>query len=264
MSSRCPSLFSLPDRLQALEWAIFLDVDGTIIDIASTPDSIVVPSELIRTLNSLVKQLNGAVALISGRLIDTLDTMFTPLRLPAAGVHGLFLRPTPDHPIIGPIENENLDSLRSSLLEFIHNYPECLLEDKSVSLAIHYRNAPYAEIPLRYHIDQLLSGYNSALIALSGKNVIEIKPANVTKGSAVKTLMRSPPFTGRIPVYFGDDRTDHDAFDVVNTMGGYTIYIGPYPQGTAQWTLPNPSAMRQWLSHLVCQLTQSEVKDELG
>ena len=189
-------------------WALFLDFDGTLTDLAATPDSVVVTPRLRSVLAACAEALDGAVALVSGRPIAALDALLDPLRLPAAGLHGLERR-LPD----GAVEHAapahhgpGLSGLRARLEALVREDGRLLLEDKEASLALHFRRAPERERALRALVADAAPRHDGYEI-LHGKMVVEVKPAHANKGDAIAHYLKAPPFAGRRPVFAGDDVT---------------------------------------------------------
>lgn len=226
--------------------AFFLDVDGTIIDIAPTPDAVHVPESLKHTLSRLQKGTGGATALVSGRKLETLDSLFAPLALAAVGCHGAEWRPEPDRSIeirARPLPQETKQVLLSATL----GMAQVRIEDKGYTLAFHYRSAPELGAELEKRLKQAIMPYARELRILPGKLVLEVKPHNFDKGEAIRALMANAPFRGRRPIFFGDDATDQDAFAVVCGMGGIGISVGR-PMVDAVYMLPEPQAARDLLA----------------
>lgn len=248
MSSTLPRAHSrdhLPE--QAPGWAFFLDVDGTLLEIKEHPE-LARPTPRIKSIvQHLQLVTQGAVALISGRSIETLDEIFLPLVLPAAGLHGLQRRDARGHLHTETIAGKSLDHTRQILQEFCRRYPGTLLEDKGMAIAVHYRNAPAAEGPARSVVHQALEELGRGFEMKSGKMVFEIRPAGDNKGSAIADFMREAPFQGRLPVFIGDDVTDEDGFDMVNHMGGYSIRVGDHGKSNARYRIPNVEMVLHWL-----------------
>ena len=237
-----------PDR----RWALLLDVDGTLLHIAETPDGVAGSTALCRLLSRLAPALDGAVALISGRTIQDLDRLFTPLKPPAAGLHGLEHRNAKGQvSTLG--EAEALDHLRAPLAEFASSHKGLLLEDKGRALAFHYRRAPDREAEVKERIEALTGG-SEDLRTIHGKMVVEIKPRHADKGSAVRAFMCEPPFHGRIPVFLGDDVTDEDAFEAVNDLNGLSIRVGPAQETAARYRLDGVDEVLQWLTRMADSL----------
>jgi trehalose 6-phosphate phosphatase len=227
------------------EWCLFLDVDGTLLELAETPSAVVVDHALKDLLTRLVRTLAGAVALVSGRSIDGIDQLFAPLRLPAAGLHGLERRAASGERRGTHGIDARLDGARVSLRSFVDAHPGTLLEDKGAALALHFRIAPRFEALARRAIEDAvrsISGYQ----VQEGKMVLEIKPGQVSKATAVEAFMCEPPFRGRTPVFVGDDLTDHDGLRAVERMGGVSIAVGDRIEG--QWRLAGPAEVRRWLA----------------
>ncbi len=227
------------------DWALFLDVDGTLVEIAETPEGVTPDRRLPGILSAVSQRLGGAVALISGRRIDTLDRFFAPLRLPAAGLHGLerrdaggVLRRTPPLPAI----RQAAEAAR----DFAQTHPGVLLEDKGATVALHFRQAPESG-PAATAFAEALVASHAETILQKGKMVVEIRPAGEDKGSVIATFMTETPFRDRIPVFIGDDVTDEAGFTMVNRLKGHSIRIGDGAKTAARHRLPAVAALIAWL-----------------
>ena len=226
-----------PDPGADSGWALFLDVDGTLLDIACRPDDVHVDPRLHTDLGRLRASLDGAVALLSGRTLSQLDALFDWNHHAAAGLHGAELR-TPDgrERITG--DGRLFSQVRARAHELVGATQDVMLEDKRLALALHYRHAPHArEAGDRYALQR-------------GDHVFELKPAGVDKGRALAELMRVTPFRGRTPWMLGDDLTDEDAFRRVNAHGGVSVIVGSRHPTLARHALADPAAVRAWLSAL--------------
>jgi trehalose 6-phosphate phosphatase len=233
----------------SLDFCLFLDVDGTLLDIADTPGDVVVDAELKTLLATLSRRLGGAVAFVSGRSLAAVDELFAPLALPAAGLHGVERRAASGEVHRAPSDTESLRAARASLAAFVRTHPNTLLEDKGCALALHFRRAPEAEASARHAVQSVVRELGDAYHVQEGKMVLEIKPATATKATAVEAFLREPPFLGRTPVFIGDDLTDAAGFRVVEAAGGISIGVGYRISG--QWRLENPAAVRRWLGSIV-------------
>lgn len=236
-------------------WALFLDVDGTLLHLAETPQAVEVSDHLRDVLARLTPVFGGAVALISGRRIEDLDRMFAPLHLPAAGLHGLEHRDARGNiRLLG--EAEMLSPLRGPLREFARRHEGILLEDKGRTLALHYRKAPEMEAEARHLVAGLAGRHADCLRVIDGKMVLEIKPRLSDKGAALRSFLDEHPFRGRRPVFIGDDVTDEDAFRAVNQLDGHSIRVGNGMDSMAHWQLADVSAVIGWLEHIPKTLSQ--------
>ena len=228
--------------------AILLDVDGTILDIAATPQDVRVPAPLRASLGRLIESTGGATALVSGRMLETLDTLFTPLKLAAIGCHGAQIRRSPF--AISEVRIKPLpDSLRRALSDIHDLEPRIRIEDKTFTLAFHFRSARDREDPLFRLLRDRVLPFAGQYDLLRGKSVFEVRPRACNKGEALRTLMRSAPFAGRRPVFFGDDNTDEDAFAVLPDFGGLGVTVGRRTQN-ASFMVHTPHDVRRWLSAL--------------
>jgi len=246
--------FSLLPK-DAAHWSLFLDLDGTLIDIADVPDDVTVPEELPPLLDRLSRHLDGALAVISGRPIGDIDRLFAPYKFAAAGLHGLQLRlPNGDAVVTG--KRDDIDALRSRAESLVQSLPGIMLEDKGTTLALHYRAAPQHREALHKGAAALIA-QRPDLHLLSGKMVLEIKPRDVAKGYAVKRFTALPPFADRTPVFVGDDVTDRDGFKAVRELGGRAVLVGDPKMAAACLVLPNPGAVRAWLARLAVRLEKA-------
>jgi trehalose 6-phosphate phosphatase len=229
--------------------AVLLDVDGTLLDIASTPHAVDVPPQLKRALGKLNEQAEGAIAFVSGRTLTELDRLFSPLRLAVVGGHGAELR------ISGQEEPRRYDvpidnDLRGQFAAFAKSLEGIILEDKGYSLALHYRLAPQHADVVREAVAAACAPYPSeAIEVLPGKAVIEVKSGVFNKGTGIRELMKHPPFRGRRPVFIGDDVTDESAFAVMPEFDGFAFSVGHELPGLAGW-FARPGEVRQWLYRL--------------
>ena len=231
--------------------ALLLDVDGTLLDIAPTPDAVHVPEDLCRALERLLARTDGALALVSGRLIRDLDRLFSPLLLPAIGGHGAEMRLN-DGVAMG-LAAALPDALRLRLAAARHFDPGILVEDKGYSVALHYRNAPAAEERLRRHIEAARGEFDGeALEVLPGKALFEVKRPGVNKGAAVRKLLNYAPFAGRKPVFVGDDVTDETVFAALPALGG-TGFSVQRPFEGLSGVFGSPAELRMALQRLAAR-----------
>jgi len=231
----------------APNWGFFLDIDGTLVDLAERPDAVRVDAALQTILRRLLEVTSGAVALISGRPIADVDRLFAPLRLPVAGQHGLERRDAAGNIHVHAAPADRLRSAAAMLARLTAEFPELVFEDKRTALAVHYRRAPslapYVDSVMRGLLAELGSGFE----LLSGKMLIEIKLGGKDKGTAIAEFMRENPFRGREPVFIGDDVTDEYGFALVNGLHGHAVKVGAGAT-RARWRLADAAAVRAWLT----------------
>ena len=226
-------------------WAVFLDLDGTLLDLAEAPGKVVRPAGLIEDLSIAARKLDGALAIVTGRTIAMLDQLLRPLKLPAAGQHGAELRLSPAEAAFrlptAPIDA----TLRGTVLQAASAFPGIDVEDKGQSLAVHYRAAPAAGEKLRRLLLGILAESRSGLGLGHGKMVMEIRDPRYDKGTAVGVFMGEPGFAGRLPIFIGDDETDRDGFAAAERLGGLALRVGG--EGAA---FAGPADVRHWLAEL--------------
>lgn len=219
--------------------ALFLDLDGTLLDIAPTPDRVVVPGTLVEDLAKASVFLGGAVAVVSGRVLDEVDRLLSPLRLPGAGEHGAVIRmPSGQRDEVDDrIPRAWIDTLEYA----IAGIKGVIIERKSHSVVAHYRLAPRQEPFLKNLCRKLVEECPDAFEVLEGKMAVEIRPARAHTGRAAHRLMETAPFKGRKPIYVGDDIIDADGFKAVQAYGGECADVFMKFAG-------RPSEVRHWLS----------------
>mgnify|MGYP000072928821 FL=1 len=225
-------------------FALFLDFDGTLVDIAERPDAIEVEPDLPALLSDLAASHGGALAIVSGRTVSDIDGFLRAEDLDICGMHGLerrvagrFSRP-PGLAGIAP----QVAALRRAFAD----RPGVLVEDKEVGVALHWRMAPQAEAEAMAAMADLARELGPGYRIQDGKAVREIVPAASGKGGAIGDLMEQPPYRGRSPVFAGDDHTDEHGFEAVNALGGLSIKLGPGPTAATR-RLEDAVAFRRWL-----------------
>ncbi len=226
---------ALPPFAQA---ALLLDMDGTLLDIAPTPDSVVVAPGLADTLAHLSDQLGGAVAVVTGRPVAQIDALLPGVLTAVSGEHGGAIRPAPGATLERPELPELPDTLRSAAAALADPHPGVILEHKARGFVLHYRLAPGMGPALRVALDDLLAPH-PALQLIPAHMAWEIRPHGVDKGSAVRALMARPSFAGRTPVFIGDDVTDEDGMRAARLFGGAGLFV-PDVFGSA-------GGVRDWL-----------------
>jgi trehalose 6-phosphate phosphatase len=237
-------------------WALFLDVDGSLLDFADDPAAVVVPPPLRDLLGRLRSALGGALALVSGRGVASLDALFLQPGWALAGLHGLQLRHADGERRDQPIDASVRAQLRQGAAALVERMDgEVQLEDKGAAIALHCRRHPQ-RLPALQRAAEVLVASLPGYELQPGSMVVEIKPAGMNKGLAVGELLQRAPFAGRLPVYVGDDLTDEHGFDAAARAGGFGIRVGSRTPTAARFTLPSPAATQDWLLGLLDVLTQ--------
>jgi trehalose 6-phosphate phosphatase len=234
----------------APDWALFLDVDGCLLDFAPHPSQVVVPANLQRDIVRLSAMLGGALALVSGRSLDAIDEVFGDLRtIPAAGMHGLERRESDGRRTYPPDAPASLDGVYAEAQHVATSFPGAIVERKGPNLAMHWRAAPDARDAFRAFSAAALRVLPDYRVQ-GGDMVLELRPggASPDKGTAVEGFMAQAPFRDRTPVFVGDDLTDEHAFSIVNAFQGLSVLVGDRTPSAARWRLPDPAAVRAWLA----------------
>jgi trehalose 6-phosphate phosphatase len=252
MDAKSPPQLPCPN----LDWALFLDFDGTLIDIAATPDAVRVEPDLIETLDRLRVLLGGALAIVSGRPLTQIAHYLSPLELAAAGLHGLERRCAEGVVVRSDGAAAAIGVVRDQLAAFATGKPQVFLEDKDLTLALHYRGAPELEEACRDAVERAVAQAGSGVRVLDGKMVLEVKPSGVDKGIAIKGFLEEAPFAGRVPVFVGDDVTDEYGFAFVEQRGGISIRVGHTGETQARYRIGTAADMRAWLAEVAGELTK--------
>jgi trehalose 6-phosphate phosphatase len=232
----------------SLDWCLFLDVDGTLIELTATPFDTVADPALKLLLGTLAMRLGGAVALVSGRTIAYLDALFAPLRLPIAGLHGVERRDAAGVLHGTEFVDAALDGARAAFKAVVNAHPGTLFEDKGRSIALHFRMAPQYEARIAQIVGDIARGLGGAYHIQGGSMMLELKPAGFSKASAITAFLGEPPFAGRTPLFVGDDLTDQDGFRAVQERGGYSVAVGDRVRG--QFRAADVAAVRRWLEEI--------------
>lgn len=222
--------------------SLFLDFDGTLVEIADRPDAVVVDARLKRLVQALAVRLDGRVAIVSGRGADEIDALFGGLTFPISGSHGAELRH--GGTLHGPGRPAALDDTLDRMRALATATPGLIVEAKPLGVALHYRGAPEAEDACRVFVAGLAKA--TGLTLQAGKMVFELR-ASGDKGSAIAGLMALPGFAGTRPVFLGDDLTDEPGFVVAARLGGAGVLVGPARASDAAYRLPDVAAVRRWL-----------------
>ncbi|WP_411034199.1 trehalose-phosphatase [Shinella sp. BYT-45] len=232
-----------PDR-----WALFLDIDGTLLDLATTPDAIQVPLSLPGNLDAVSARLSGALALVTGRSLPYADGLFAPYRFPIAGLHGAEFRGADGQTSIAEA-TPAFTVLKRRLVEKTAWMEGVLIEDKGAAVAAHYRLAPAYDAALEKIMRDFAEEAGPGWVLQPGKMVFEIRPSRADKGAAVASYLEQPAFAGRLPITIGDDLTDESMFALANARGGQSIRVGSLATATcALAKASSPSAIRSALA----------------
>ncbi|MFD1261813.1 trehalose-phosphatase [Entomomonas asaccharolytica] len=228
--------------------ALFLDFDGTLTPIVDHPCNVLISTDTRFLLKQLALYCEGALAIITGRTIKDIDSLLSLKSLYVAGIHGAEWR-TQSKTFFAACFEKDIAQVTAKIKDLLKRFPEVWLEDKSYSIAIHYRAMPSIEQKLFSALQEIISDYQNLDILL-GKMVFEIKNSNINKGKALSKFMEDEPFVNRFPIAIGDDVTDEYAFKKVNELGGYSIKIGE-GETCAKQRLANPKQLHDWLAQLL-------------
>jgi len=236
-----PSLGELArvDRL-----ALFLDFDGTLVDIAPTPDSIIVPEGLASSLQHLSEMLSGRLAIVSGRSIADIQGHLGDLGFACAGSHGIermHADGTPAGPPVQPVPGE----VSKAMHDFALAREGLGYEDKFFGAALHFRARP--ELGGEAIAHAALVAEEAGMSVKHGSCVVEVVRKGAEKSAAVRAFMAEPPFGGSTPVFVGDDLTDEDGFLAAAELDGFGIVVGDRMKTRARYRIGGPQGVRDWL-----------------
>jgi len=218
--------------------ALFLDIDGTLLDIAEQPHLVTIPEPLRETLHRLRARLNGAIAFISGRPLHEIDEFF-PGHFPAAAEHGAVLRDAQGKLHYISQRPKAYDHWLQTLTQAAETMPGLLIEQKTVGLVVHYRQAPHQAARIKVLAESLIAESPGAIL-LPAHMAYELRPQGAAKDTALTWFMRQPPFEGRTPIFIGDDTTDEPAIALAIALGGIGLHVNRDLSG-------GPAAVRSWL-----------------
>lgn len=240
-----PALAPPPRLSEIAQPALLLDFDGTLVDLAATPDAITVPEYLGPALQSKAAALDGRLALVSGRFVGDLRSHLPDSRLVMCGSHGAEIE-SPEGSSVATRETPRVpDAVMESARAFVAGAGGVLLEEKALGLGLHYRDRPELADDVRRFARQLAADHDLHL--REAKMLFELATTTANKGDGVRAIMAQPPFEGSVPVFVGDDQTDEDGFAAVDELGGFGILVGELRETKARYRLLDVAAVHDWL-----------------
>ena len=249
MNGPRPSIPALDGR----EIALFLDIDGTLLEHRAHPEDVRVDSWLRDRLRGVANTLDGAVAFVTGRNVSMVDRLFAPLHLPTAGLYGLEHRLTPEGKVSIADEPADLSAVADQLQQEFHTTEGIYFERKGAVLAVHTRGAPAAFPRVKAAAEKALAQLSEGYRIVAGHAGLEFMPLEAIKSAAIERFMGISPFAGRRPVFIGDDVSDEVGFRYVNAHDGISIRVRPQATTEAKFSLPDVPAVHAWLARLTGQ-----------
>ena len=251
MNAPAPRLLPRPRPLPGFDnIALFLDLDGTLAAIEPRPEDVGPEAWRTDLLRHLGERLNGRLAVISGRSLEEVDRILEGAVVSVAAVHGL-VRRRPDELIEQSSPDPALNAVRERLQALCADHAGLTLEDKDLSLSVHYRQAPELAATVQLAAEAICAG--TGLKLQLGHMVVEVRTPGPDKGGAVRAFMREPPFKGAVPVFVGDDLTDEDGFRAARALGGVSVLVGSPRATAADMRLEDVAAVRGWLEASLMQ-----------
>lgn len=239
--------FQALSRLSVTSTALFLDFDGTLARLVDRPENVRVDAHALASLARCFEVLDGALAIVTGRDLASMDAFLAPHVFPASGVHGFEMRMGDRRIQRLPADLDALARVKALLEACANRHDGLLLESKPGSIALHYRQRPdLAPDCERWVRDALKDAPNMRVML--GKMVVEVKAHAGDKGQAIAAFLEHPPFLARTPVFIGDDVTDEAAFREINARGGVSIKVGS-GESVAGYRLSDPGEVHDWLDH---------------
>jgi trehalose 6-phosphate phosphatase len=234
--------------LEGQDVALFLDIDGTLLEHQPHPDDVRVDDRLRALIDTVARTLDGAVAFVTGRNIAMVDRLFAPLHLPTAGLYGLEHRLTSDGPVERADEPEDLAAVADQLRHRFRSTEGIYFERKGAVLAVHTRAAPAAFPEVKAAAEEALSRLPESYRIVAGHAGLEFMPVDALKSAAIERFMEAHPFIGRLPVFLGDDVSDETGFEYVNARGGISVRVSPQAETEAKFALPDVASVHEWLA----------------
>ena len=228
--------------------SLFLDFDGTLVELAATPTAVVVDSALTDLMAALDSALGGRLAIVSGRSVEHIRGYFADLAIPVGGSHGVELS-WPDGRTTAPPASAALTALAARVERFETDHPGVLIETKPFGFAFHYRQAPEAEAACHAIAEALAR--EADLHLQPGKMMIEVRLSGADKGTAIAALMQDPKMAGTRPIFVGDDLTDEPGFVAAARLGGIGILVGPERPTAATYGLAGVTETLAWLKSAI-------------
>ncbi|KGF70062.1 hypothetical protein LL06_07525 [Hoeflea sp. BAL378] len=229
----------------AHDTALFLDFDGTLVDIAETPSAVTVSARDGLLLDQLGRRHANAVAIISGRNLHEIEKFLQDFSGTISGGHGAELRHAGEHFPGIDCDFERLEHIKNAVMEFAIIDPRVIAEDKSFGIVLHFRQHPELESKVHDFLACLVNEEDGFELQ-SAKMAFEIKPKGISKAKAIERIMQFEEFAGRTILFAGDDETDETAFGWVNAHGGLSVKIGDGPT-IAQYRTASPTTLKKWL-----------------
>lgn len=224
--------------------SLFLDFDGTLVELAPSPGAVKVEKALRSLLTRLQSVLDGRLVLLSGRAVADLRGHLHPVTVAVGGSHGLEFSAV-EGEVIAAERPAGLTEAVEEFRKLETQYPGVLVEEKPLSVALHYRGAPQAELVC--HAAAERAAMESGMTLQFGKMLVELKPASGDKGTALRHFMTQPTFAGTTPIFIGDDLTDEHGFEAARELGGAGVLVGPERGTAATYRLEDVGAVRSWL-----------------
>jgi trehalose 6-phosphate phosphatase len=229
--------------------ALYLDIDGTLLDVALTPSTVHVPTDLSDILGAVSVRLSGALAIVTGRPIVEADHLLKPLRFAAAGVHGAEMRMSATGKVVSLTPSFSPE-LIAEIKAIAKALPGIVMEDKGAGIALHYRIVPELHGSLLQALEALIPRHPGQFMVCGGRKVVEVLPIGFSKGRALRQLAALPNFANRVPIMIGDDIADLDAFRAAEEMGGYGLKVAGENFSEAEASFRGPGEVLSWLKSL--------------
>lgn len=241
-----------PPAAQLLNNAsLFLDFDGTLVDLIDRPDQVTADPPLRELLLHLHDFLDGRLAIVSGRSLGQLDRILGPVahEISLSGSHGCEFR-IDGHSSMAD-RPDRLSDVAAAFRPLLDRFPGTILEEKTLGVAFHFRLAERPGAAEQAALDVAAEYIGTGgLVVQEGKMMVELRVGGRDKGQAVTRLMtqRGLRMEHGTPLFVGDDLTDESAFEAAVRMDGHGVLVGPARDTAASYRLSDPAAVRLWLT----------------
>ena len=230
--------------------ALLLDLDGTLLDIAPTPDEVRVAPGLVEALRALRKHLGGALAVVTGRPIDQVDALLPGVPYAVAGEHGGAIRSAPGAVVVRAMLPDPPVEWVIEAARIVEAHPGAMLEQKQRGFVLHYRAVPKSGPALQEAVSRLIAPLAAQFQLMPARMAWEVRPRGADKGSAVQALMTDAPFAGRQPIFIGDDVTDEDGMEAARALGGAGFRVDAW--------FETAGGVRAWLADSAAALSRDD------
>jgi trehalose 6-phosphate phosphatase len=239
----------------ASEIELFLDYDGTITPIRSTPEEALLSPDTIHLLERLIQLPGLRLTIVTGRSMKDIRRLIPFENIGFIANHGFHIYQNREewiHPD-AVSTHQTLHQLHTILQTVLNKFKNAYLEDKQFTLSLHYRNVSIQDqIIFKEMARKTIWEFDPKLVITEGKEVLEVRPpVDWGKGYAVMEILKMPQHdTHALQMYIGDDTTDEHAFQVLQ-QSAITIHVGKTSRTFAQYYVNDVDEVLQILKMII-------------